>query len=96
MTTMLSESSLQNKIRSKLIKEGWNVIKIIQLSKNGYPDLMALKNGKVIFIEVKRPKAKPRPLQLHRLKELTDNGFTAYWTDDADNINYKTGEKNER
>lgn len=39
------------------------------------PDLIALKDGRVVFIEVKRPGQKPRPLQEYRHKKLREAGF---------------------
>ena len=43
--------------QSKVIKEykdkGYMVLNIIRLSENGFPDLMCLKDSKVVFIECK-------------------------------------------
>jgi Holliday junction resolvase len=76
-----SEALLQRKIILKLEQDGWYVIKLIQTNKNGLPDLMALKDGKVIFLEIKKPGKIPRPLQYFRLRELTDLGFKADYID---------------
>lgn len=88
MTITLKERHLESKIQSKIKKnlesDGWKVIKIIQLSENGYPDLMAMKNGEIVFIEVKREGCKPSPLQLLRIEQLKKNGFKSLWTDDKD------------
>jgi Holliday junction resolvase len=52
------------------------VIKLIKTSKNGIPDLMALKDGKVLFVEVKRPLlGKLSKVQEYRIKELKEYGF---------------------
>lgn len=53
------------------------VVKLSITNKPGFPDLMCLKDGKAVFIEVKRPGEKPRPLQRYRLEELTELGFEA-------------------
>lgn len=74
----VSESQIQTKIKNHLIKNGWHVIKIIQCSENGIPDLLALKNGRAVFIEVKRPGGKIAPLQEYRIEKLIQNGFTAF------------------
>ena len=71
------ESALQSKIIIWLEKNGWFVVKIIQCNKNGIPDLMALRNGTAIFIEVKALGKKARPLQEFRINQLTKQGFTA-------------------
>lgn len=78
------ESKIQNIIKRKLESNGFKVLKIIQLSENGYPDLMALKNGEVIFIEVKDTGKKPTKLQLHRIEQLQKIGFKAFWIDNTD------------
>jgi Holliday junction resolvase len=71
---------LESKIQAKIIKSftdgGYMVIKLIKTSKNGIPDLMALKDGKTIFIEVKRPLlGKLSKVQEYRIKELKEYGF---------------------
>ena len=75
---MILESEIQRKIIKKLTDQGWYVVKIIQTNKNGFPDLMCLKSGRTIFIEVKRPEGKPRPLQVYRMKEIMGYGFECY------------------
>jgi Holliday junction resolvase len=71
---------LENKIQAKIIKrfadQGYFVIKLVKTNKNGIPDLMALKDGKTIFIEVKRPLlGKLSKVQEYRIKELKEYGF---------------------
>lgn len=82
------ESIRQTKIKKQLEKDGYFVIKLIKTSVNGIPDLMALKNGDTIFIEVKQPKGVLSEIQKYRIKELREKGFLVYiWTDY--NINYE-------
>lgn len=69
------ESIVQRQVSQHLKKDGWLVVKIIQCTLNGFPDLMALKNGKAVFIEVKSSKGKPSALQLHRQQELINQNF---------------------
>lgn len=72
-------SALESRIQSQIIKRyeklGYMVVKVLLCNKNGFPDLMLLKDGKASFIEVKRPGEKPRPLQEFRIKELRSLGF---------------------
>lgn len=75
------ESKIQAKIKRQLELNGWKVLKIIQLSENGYPDLLCLKNGNAMFIECKDVGKKPNKLQLHRIEQLKELGFKAFWTD---------------
>lgn len=73
----MSESTHQAKIIKKLKSDGWFVIKIIQASPNGLPDLIALKPKEVKFIEVKGKKTVVSELQKYRIKELLNLGFDA-------------------
>ena len=57
-------------------------IKLIKTNKNGIPDLMCLKDGVTMFIEVKRPNGKLSELQKIRIKQLRDLGFNCkIWVD---------------
>ena len=68
----------QKEIIKEYEKQGFTVLKVIRLNKSGYPDLMCLKNGKVIFIEVKEDKDTLKPLQKYRIDELKQIGFDAF------------------
>ena len=69
------ESEIQRKTIKHLEDDGWYVIKIIQCNKNGFTDLIALKKGRAVFIEVKQPGKNPSPLQAYRHQELRQKGF---------------------
>lgn len=71
----MTEQQIQSKIKKKLEGEGYIVIKLIRTSMNGIPDLLALKNGKATFIEVKRPGGVLSELQKIRIKQLSESGF---------------------
>ena len=75
------ESKIQEKIVKNLERRGWYVVKIIQCTKNGWPDLQAVKDGKTVYIEVKDIGKEPDPLQLMRHKELRSAGAAVYVTD---------------
>jgi Holliday junction resolvase len=83
------ESRIQTKIKKKLEAEGWLVIKLIRTSVNGVPDILALKNGKAVFIEVKQPTGKISEVQKLRIKQLQEQGFEVkIWQDYG--IDFKT------
>jgi Holliday junction resolvase len=73
--------------QSKVIREykesGYLVLNIIRLSLNGYPDLLCLKAGKVVFIECKTGGDTLKPLQKYRIDELNDMGFDAFCIHDG-------------
>lgn len=71
----VTESAIQHRIIKRYEAAGYIVVKINLCSKPGFPDLILLKDGKTLFIEVKRPGGKPRPLQQYRINELRKAGF---------------------
>lgn len=53
----------------------------------GWPDrIVILLDGKIGFVEVKRPGEVPRPIQLHRHNRLRLLGCKVYVLDDPDKI----------
>lgn len=84
----MKESYIQSQIIVKLESWGWMVVKLIQTNTNGIPDLMAMKDGKTIFIEVKREGEQPAPLQKHRLNQINLHGILAFWVNNAEDINF--------
>ena len=78
----MNEQQIQTKIKRKLIERGWYVTKLIKTSTNGIPDLLAIKYGKAMFIEVKREGGKLSPIQELRIEELKAAGaIVKIWTD---------------
>ena len=71
----MTEQKIQTRRIKQLEAEGYYVLKLIQTNKNGLPDLLALKDGEILFSEVKRPNGKLSKLQEYRLKELKEHGF---------------------
>lgn len=68
----------QAKVINRYKEDGYLVLNVIKLSDNGYPDLIALKDGKAIFIECKTGNDTLKPLQKFRIDELKKQGFEAY------------------
>jgi HJR/Mrr/RecB family endonuclease len=78
----MNEQQIQTKIKRKLIERGWYVTKLIKTSTNGIPDLLAIKYGKAMFIEVKREGGRLSPIQELRIEELKAAGaIVKIWTD---------------
>lgn len=83
----MKESQVQKKIKERLERNGYWVTKLIQTSTNGIPDIMAIKNGNVVFLEVKAEGGKPSELQLFRIEQLKKFGIFArvvYGVEDID------------
>ena len=79
---MCEEQKLQSKIISDLDKRGWIVVKTITLSKAGFPDIFAFKNGRAVFFEVKAKNGVKSQLQQYRIEQLQQQGFMAEFIDD--------------
>jgi len=73
----MKESEIQKKIAERLKKNGWWVTKLIQTTTNGIPDLMAIRNGHVIFLEVKQPGNDATELQQYVISTLNKVGVFA-------------------
>lgn len=70
------ESKEQTKIKKYLEQDGWIVVKTIQLSESGYPDLFAFRQGVTLFVEVKREKGgRLSEIQKYRIEKLIAEGF---------------------
>lgn len=69
------ESKYQREVIKKYESDGWYCIKINKSNKNGIPDLLMLKDGVALFVEVKGKNTPLAPLQKYRKKELEKQGF---------------------
>lgn len=62
-------------------------LKLISPNFAGIPDrLVLLPGGRILFVELKVPGQKPRPLQLKRHRQLTALGFKVLVIDSTDAI----------
>ena len=82
----LKESIIQKKIRLQYEADGWLVVKIIQTTKNGWPDLQCHKGATTVFIETKATSKTASPLQKYRHKQLREKGFIVLTKDNYDQI----------
>ena len=78
------EGNLQDKVLRDLRSYGKyiSVFKIVRTSDNGIPDVYfttALTGS--VFVELKKPGAKPREDQVHKINELNRCGARAYACD---------------
>jgi Holliday junction resolvase len=71
----MTEQDIQAKIMKRLRAEGYYVVKIVQATVVGLPDLLALKPNEARWIEVKKPGKKPSAVQEYRHNELRGLGF---------------------
>jgi len=69
------ESVIQKKITDRYKKDGWMVVKLIKTTANGIPDLLLLRNGVCMFIEVKSENGVLSEIQKYRIAELQKKRF---------------------
>lgn len=71
----MKEQQIQAKRIKQLEAEGYYVLKLIKTNKNGIPDLIAIKEGEILFSEIKTSNGKLSEIQKYRMKELESYGF---------------------
>ena len=76
---MPSEQQIQSQVIKYLESTGAYVVKVITSNHSGTPDICACLNGRWVSIEMKKPGAKPEPLQLHHLQMIQKAGGLATW-----------------
>lgn len=73
----MSEQKLQTKIKQRLESHGWFVTKLMKTSTNGIPDLLCLRKGLAVFLEIKTEDGVVSQLQQFMIDKLKRNGFHA-------------------
>ena len=70
------ETSITKSIQKRAKSRGWWVMKIAggPFQRAGVPDLLLIKSGKAVFLEVKQPGKKPTPLQVQVMREIEGVG----------------------
>lgn len=84
---MIREKEIEQALLESVKRKGGLCLKIISPGCNGIPDrLILLPFGKSAFVELKAKGRKPRPLQIRRMKQLTNLGHPCYVIDDKGQI----------
>lgn len=83
----MREKVIEQKLVKAVKAKGGICPKLVSPGTDGMPDRMALLPGeRILFIEVKAPGKKPRPIQELRHRQLTELGFEVYILDDEKKI----------
>lgn len=76
------EKNIEKAYRDWCKSRGWQTLKCTPMGNQGYPDRQILfGDGRVAWLELKRPKNKPTPLQYERIHILLSAGYIAGWAD---------------
>jgi len=82
------EKQIEKRLINKAKKLGGLALKFTSPGKNGMPDrIILLPGGQIVFVELKAPGKKLKPLQQKRFRQLRKLGFQALKIDsvkDAD------------
>lgn len=78
----MNEKILERKLVIAVRKMGGLCLKFTSPGFGGVPDrIVLLPGGRIGFVEIKTTGQKPRPLQVHRKRQLEQLGFLAYCLD---------------
>lgn len=79
----MEEQKIERRLKKEIELIGGKALKFVSPGVSGVPDrIILLPYGKVIFVELKAPAKKLRPIQELRKKELEKLGFD-YWVIDS-------------
>ena len=78
---MPSEAQIEEKLKDYCRKHGIYTRKFASPSNRGVPDRIFCKNGKVLFMELKKPGNEPTDLQHREIGLLRTHGMNATWCD---------------
>lgn len=75
------ESTIEAWVCEKAEEAGWLVRKVKWIGRSSAADRLFAKNGRVLFIEFKRPDNVPTPTQERELQRLRDAGVEVHVVD---------------
>lgn len=72
----MKESTIARRVLDVCRQRGWFAWKThgSAYQLDGIPDVIAIRDGRVVFLEVKRPGGEPTPKQRHRMRQLESFG----------------------
>ena len=83
----MRENTIEAALVDEVKRRGGMCPKFTSPGMDGMPDrLVLLPHGRFCFEEVKAPGEKPRPLQVHKHKQLRRLGFKVYVLDGPEQI----------
>lgn len=83
----MEESKIEKRLKKEIELIGGKALKFVSPGMSGVPDrIILLPHDRIVFIELKAPGKKPRPIQIKRIKELKDLGFDVRVIDSIDGV----------
>jgi hypothetical protein len=83
----VEESKIERYLKKQIELLGGQALKFISPGVSGVPDrIVLLPHGRLIFIELKAPGKKTRPIQEYRIKKIRDLGFRVEIIDSIEKV----------
>lgn len=82
----MNEKTIEAKLKKAIEASGGLCWKLVCPGTTGVPDRICLMRNRVVFVELKAPGKQPRPIQVRRMNQLRQQGFTALVVDSIDGI----------
>ena len=82
----MNEHAIETKLKKAVENNGRLCWKLVCPGTSGVPDRICLMRNRAVFVELKAPGQKPRPIQLRRMNQLRQQGFVALVVDSVDGI----------
>lgn len=82
----MNERTIEHQLKKAIEASGGLCWKLVCPGTTGVPDRICLMRNRVVFVELKAPGKQPRPIQVRRMNQLRQQGFTALVVDSIDGI----------
>lgn len=82
----MREQHIEAVLKARIEALGGLCWKLVCPGTTGVPDRICMVGGRVVFVEVKAPGEKPRPIQNLRIQQLRNLGFHVTVLDSLDGI----------
>lgn len=82
----MNEQFIESQLKKAVEASGGLCWKLVCPGTTGVPDRICLMNSRAVFVELKAPGKKPRPIQVRRMNQLRDQGFQTFVVDSIDAI----------
>lgn len=82
----MNEQFIESQLKKAVEASGGLCWKLVCPGTTGVPDRICLMNSRSVFVELKAPGKQPRPIQLRRMNQLRQQGFTTLVVDSVDGI----------
>jgi hypothetical protein len=82
----MQESRIEKRLKKEIEKIGGKALKFVSPGMSGIPDRLVLFKSIAIFVELKAPGEKLRPIQEHRAKEIRALGFRVECIDSIEKV----------